>query len=108
MEIGGYTMDLYCRYSEVDTDKIDTVHSLREFPHEFYGETRGVCAKEARERGWVFNRDGNVTCPKCAKKRHQKTSKLYGQKRDKTRLTKNQLTTNQLKNNKMSDPSPTF
>jgi len=81
MEIGGYTMDLYCRYSEVDTDKIDTVHSLREFPHEFYGETRGVCAKEARERGWVFNRDGNVTCPKCAKKKDTKKLVNYMDRR---------------------------
>lgn len=55
---GAYSLDCYCKYENPAHDPI-------EFPHQFVGETYGVCARQARRRGWVLHRDGFATCPKC-------------------------------------------
>ncbi len=67
----GYSLDLYCRFSAVpnvpvSSDSPDGTHTWGEFPHQFIGETFGECRRDARKCGWVFNRDREVTCPKCA------------------------------------------
>lgn len=70
MIAGCYALDLYCRHQEA---KFDNTHKLpgnlqwMSFPAQFTGQTEGECKKQARQRGWVFNKDGEVTCPKCAK-----------------------------------------
>lgn len=70
-----YYMDVYCRFSKAmfvltdeDQQKELLIHKFDEFPHSAIGRTRGGCVKELRRRGWIFHRDGEVTCPKCAKK----------------------------------------
>ena len=60
-----YTMDLYCRFGEcIPTDTPNYRVSTR---GEFTGETWGECKRAAQKRGWIFSRDGDVTCPACAK-----------------------------------------
>jgi hypothetical protein len=62
----GYSLDLYC-------DGRNEWHGWNEFPHQFFGETFGECAKLARKRGWVIHRSTRTaTCPKCAKTRTKK------------------------------------
>lgn len=58
MEVGGYSMHLYCRHK-------DRAHPWRYLPHEFIAQTRGQCVRSARKRGWKFHRDGEVSCPLC-------------------------------------------
>lgn len=61
-EVGGYTLDLYCDYK-------NEAHDHREFPHQFYNQTRESCRRMARKAGWVFKHDLTVQCPCCAKMR---------------------------------------
>ena len=35
---------------------------------EVTGRTRGECVKQARADGWIFHRDGKLTCPDCGRK----------------------------------------
>lgn len=58
--IGGYTLQLYCKYDNIN-------HSYGEFPHEFVGHRREMCMRIARSRGWIIHKDGTTTCPKCVK-----------------------------------------
>lgn len=51
-------MDLYCRHK-------DRVHPYGYLPHQFSGHTEDFCKRQARKRGWVFHRDGKVSCPIC-------------------------------------------
>lgn len=34
-------------------------------PDEFMGYTDAECVKQARTEGWVFHKDGRLTCPDC-------------------------------------------
>jgi hypothetical protein len=65
----GYSMDLYCRHARIEPGQVsdDLGHRYDEFPHMFTGPNREYCARQARRRGWVFHRDGDVSCPKCSK-----------------------------------------
>ena len=71
MKVGCYTLDLYCRNSgdvfSEDPTKLDAIHTFKEFPHQYIGETRQECERQARKHGWIFNKDRDVTCPKCNK-----------------------------------------
>jgi len=62
MEVSCYCMDLYC-------DHENDQHRWKEFPQTYTGVSRSQCVREARTEGWVFHRDGKVTCPKCNKQR---------------------------------------
>jgi hypothetical protein len=53
----GYTLELYCDHKNADHGR---------FPHCFYGETFGECAKRARALGWTIHRNYTATCPKCS------------------------------------------
>lgn len=67
MKVSGYSMDLYCRnVTDAHIFSSNNIHDYKEFPHRFTGETNSECKQYARKKGWVFNRDGDVTCPKCA------------------------------------------
>lgn len=70
MIAGGYDLHLYCRHEKLPVVHTDDVpkgsHRLCEFPHEFYGRSESDCKNQARQSGSVFNRDGEVTCPRCA------------------------------------------
>jgi hypothetical protein len=57
MEVGCYTMELYCDQKGR--------HPHDEFPHEFTGETRAVCKRQAERSGWRFHKTGHVSCPHC-------------------------------------------
>jgi hypothetical protein len=59
MQVGGYTLDLYC-------DRINPTHEHKEFPHTFYGELGTKCRKAARKAGWKLQVDGTTICPKCS------------------------------------------
>lgn len=70
MQIGCYTLDLYCDCTDVQSDTNDssnasTTHVFREFPHQFTAELGSSCRKQAIRAGWVLHRDGTTTCPKC-------------------------------------------
>lgn len=58
-----YTLDLYCD-NEADAGN---VHRWNEFPHQFTDELGSECRKEARKKGWLIKRNGDVICPKCVK-----------------------------------------
>lgn len=72
MIVGCYAMDLYCdrqrpkdygaSWQPVPAGR----HRDGEFPHTFEGKTYGECQRTARARGWIFHRDGTVSCPRCA------------------------------------------
>jgi len=73
----GYSMDLYCRnVMATAKNQPKTAHHIwidgKQFrgtgEATFLGETFKDCKKQAQEAGWVFGRDGDVTCPQCAKK----------------------------------------
>jgi hypothetical protein len=62
MEVGCYTMDLYC-----DSDR---PHKYGEFPHQYCGHTQGNCKRKAKRNGWTFVSDesnSKVFCPECSK-----------------------------------------
>lgn len=64
---GSFVLNLYCdkfcvKQGEV-YDKYGHFHD--EFPHQYVGWTWGLCKKQAQNDGWVFHRDGKVSCPKC-------------------------------------------
>lgn len=65
-EAGCYSLDLYCRHASAYPDQL---HAYDEFPHQFTAEHGSTCRREARKRGWIFHRDGEVTCPKCARRK---------------------------------------
>ena len=69
---GCYTLHLYC-------DNANGNHAWGEFPHELTHELGSSCRKEARRRGWVFHRNGTVTCPKCPP-RHIPASEMFDDK----------------------------
>jgi hypothetical protein len=74
----GYSMDLYCRNNWL-APRTALVEERNKAWHEderrhgrtksrqFTGETWGQCKRIAQKSGWVFNRDGEVTCPMCAR-----------------------------------------
>jgi hypothetical protein len=68
MIVGGYTLDLYC---DVENEQ----HSYREFPHQFYAQTKQECYREARRCGWTINdKTGFCYCPKCKKAKRVEVS----------------------------------
>ena len=62
MEVGCYSIDLYC-------DKENDAHEFREFPHTYTGWSRAGCRRQAMKDGLTFGRDESVVCPKCKQKR---------------------------------------
>lgn len=75
-----YSMDLYCRHVQPAAGPVPERpmnqggedargHAYDEFPHQFLGETWGECKRKAQSIGWVFGRDGDVTCPACSRRR---------------------------------------
>ena len=74
MIVGCYGLDLYCRNQDGPYDR---THYLGPgpgagrfvpYPEQFEGPSEAYCKRAARRRGWVFNRDGDATCPLCAGK----------------------------------------
>lgn len=59
-----YSMDLYCRFDECLPTMIPEYRVASRST--FTGETWGDCKRQAQRDGWVFGRDGDVTCPTCA------------------------------------------
>jgi hypothetical protein len=74
MEVGCYSMDLYCDrnlpiwYDAAYPERKPggPYHISEEFPAQFTGRTRAECRSQAREQGWRWMRDGSVICPRCA------------------------------------------
>ncbi len=65
MEAGCYTLDLYCDTPDNDPDPGKRIHPFLWFPRQFINEYGSECRRKARETGWVFHRDGTLTCPIC-------------------------------------------
>jgi hypothetical protein len=62
MIAGCYTLDLYCDYE-------DRAHPSFYFPHQFFGETYGECARQARRSGWTIGpKRSKAICPLCSGK----------------------------------------
>lgn len=51
MIVGCYTLDLYCD----NADSLHTWHELNAMPHQFTGDTRQYCYRQARKKGWTIN-----------------------------------------------------
>ena len=70
MIVGGYTLDLYCRDSAASkvTEGPDP-HAYRTGFEQFYGRTYSECKRQAVKAGWRFDKDDDVTCPWCLKKK---------------------------------------
>lgn len=65
MQVGCYTLDLYCE--NYKNDGFDGIHEFKEFPHQFTAELGRTCRKHAKEKGWILYNDGRAYCPKCNK-----------------------------------------
>lgn len=71
MIAGCYSLDLYCRHQDgvYDEDhRLNGQLNYVSYPASYTGATEDDCKKQARRYGWVFNRDGDVTCRLCANK----------------------------------------
>lgn len=70
--VGGYSLDLYCVNADGtcnENGRDGAGHIYNEFPHQFYGQTNRECMKEAKQRGWVINKQDDVAiCPFCRSK----------------------------------------
>jgi hypothetical protein len=74
MIAGCYTLDLYCDYE-------DRAHPSFYFPHQFFGETYGECARQARRSGWTIGpKRSKAICPLCSGKRRVTTPPGEGDK----------------------------
>ena len=62
MECGIYDLDLYC-------DRQNRQHGFEEFPHVYTDEYGARARKAARKDGWVWHRDGTLSCPMCSGKK---------------------------------------
>lgn len=72
MIVGGYTLDLYCRYGRTSAGSgASDIHHLKTPESaQFTGESFADCKKQAKRKGWRFvTRDGHkdTICPSCAK-----------------------------------------
>lgn len=69
MIVGGYQLDLYCRFSPVslgaDPDRPFDRRHYRMLA-QFCGDSRRETMRAARAAGWKFYK-GDVTCPECVK-----------------------------------------
>jgi hypothetical protein len=69
MIVGGYTLDLYCdrhKGPQFDHEKGERVDFVS-----IPGQDRSECMKTARSLGWIFHREGSVSCPACAEVRRK-------------------------------------
>ena len=70
MIAGCYSLDLYCRHQTSvcdETHRLDGHLNYMAYPAQYTGPTEGDCKKQARQHGWVFNKDRDVTCRLCIK-----------------------------------------
>lgn len=63
MQVGCYTLDLYCDKNKVCTKEF----KYNEFPHQYTGPTKKNCVVQARKDGWIFHHNYEASCPKCSK-----------------------------------------
>lgn len=59
--VEGWAMDLYCRYTA------DISHDVDTWGVSIGGVSRADAHRQAKNRGWMFHRDGTATCPQCVK-----------------------------------------
>ena len=76
MVVGCYVLDLYCRRGPIGINAgcmgpID-FQLLDQSRGHFTGATVTKARKAARDAGWLFHLDGDVSCPWCAGKRKAK------------------------------------
>lgn len=69
MIVGGYLLDLYCDNEDAPEQHYKApynpqAHQFREFPHQYTGETRAECVRQARAEGWLIGKTRQL-CPKC-------------------------------------------
>lgn len=71
---GGYTLHLYCDNEQNHCNGYLSPAShvdLRKFPMEFVADGNRcytLTRKLARKQGWIFHKDGRITCPICNKR----------------------------------------
>ena len=65
MEIGCYTLDLYCDNSKLQPDGTDGIHEYKAFPDQYTGNSRANCVRKAKKDGWKWVGEHQY-CPKCA------------------------------------------
>lgn len=73
MIVGAYTLDLYCDNLNIKDGKTEDEyhHQYDEFPCQFIFNTEQRCIRAARDKGWLFTRDGKAFCPKCSGKKRK-------------------------------------
>lgn len=68
MIVGGYSLDLYCRYAKTsngaEAGSVD--HAWGTGSGSYAGASKTDCYRQAMKRGWLF-KGGDVTCPHCVK-----------------------------------------
>lgn len=65
-EVGCYSLHLYCDKPKCPgPEEILPNGGAITIEDEYTGRTRGECVAQARSDGWIFHRDGRLTCPKC-------------------------------------------
>ena len=57
--IDEHILELVC-----DQENLD--HKIGDFPATYVCERALTVRRKARKDGWVFHRDGSVSCPKCS------------------------------------------
>lgn len=72
MQVGCYTLDLYCDNAKQWPD--DLGHDYGEFPWSYTGELGSKCRAKARKAGWKLLPDGGAICPKCNKRSNKNSS----------------------------------
>ncbi len=69
MQVGCYTLDLYCDRSTILYGEAgDGIHRYDEFPISYSMELGVDCRQQARKDGWILKRNGDAICPKCSGK----------------------------------------
>lgn len=68
MEVSYYTMDIYCDHPNHRIYYLNG-EGYKGKKEQYTGQTRSKCIKQARSVGWIFHRNGKLTCPDCVNKK---------------------------------------
>lgn len=68
-EVSCYSMHLYCDHPQCPGPKMTLGPNGLPIAliDEYEGRNRSECVAQARSSGWIFHRDGRLTCPKCSR-----------------------------------------
>jgi len=67
MEVGCYTLDLYCDNAQGHAPLPVTFRNRDDYTYSFSGETYRECKRKAKKAGWTWHRGGRLLCPLCSR-----------------------------------------